>query len=585
MRHVVAGVLAAFTIGAVVAPSRGAAQSPRAEPLTLEGTLHAGDVGEVKYQVIKPAAWNGTLVLDLDFTTSWNPVQRQWFLDRGYAIGGTHRNQNESGYNVREIVENQVALRRLLSEKAGTPKRTIAFGVSRGAIISRSMIDMHPEIFDAALAFAGGGAGVIGYLQSKLDQTFVLKTLVDPASTLPLVNLPRPQAGGAVEMGYAAMLEKARSTAQGRARLTLAAAFDQQPRWSLVRTPKPAADDLDTQAANMQTGFNPNLGPRWQAEAVNGGNVSWNHGVDYRAALEKTGVADVVRDQYRKTGLVLQADLEALAKAPRIAADPAVVAKAERNYSYTGKVRGPVLSLKTVGDPADPPSSDTAYNQTLQRAGTRDLLRVAYIDRPGHSTQSLLEKVAAFQYLMNRLESGRWDEEAAVPANLNALAAELAGASTVALGDSRFVNFQPAQALRTWDFTNFGTYRPAGATSAQSVARTTRDGVYSAAQADRGHVVFERACARCHGSDLRGDEIMEVPALADEHFAVSWGGEPLFALFRKIGETMPASAPGSLSPRERADTVAYLLRANHFPAGLDDLGTDPDLLNRIQISP
>ncbi len=121
--------------------------------------------------------------------------------------------------------------------------------------------------------------------------------------------------------------------------------------------------------------------------------------------------------------------------------------------------------------------------------------------------------------------------------------------------------------------------------AAQSAARTTRDGVYSAAQADRGHLVFERVCARCHGSDLRGDEIMEVPALVDERFAASWSGEPLFALFRKIGETMPANAPGSLSPRERADTVAYLLRANHVPAGVDDLGTDPGVLNRIRIEP
>jgi hypothetical protein len=121
--------------------------------------------------------------------------------------------------------------------------------------------------------------------------------------------------------------------------------------------------------------------------------------------------------------------------------------------------------LKTVGDPADPPSSDTAYTQTFERAGTRDLLRTAYIDRPGHSTQSILEKVTAFQALMSRLESGKWDEEATLPARLNTLAASLARQSSVDLGTSMFVAFTPAKALRTWDFTNFGTYRPAPAGS------------------------------------------------------------------------------------------------------------------------
>jgi hypothetical protein len=171
-------------------------------------------------------------------------------------------------------------------------------------------------------------------------------------------------------------------------------------------------------------------------------------------------VADVVRDQYRKAGLNLDADLETLAKAPRISADSEAVARAERNVSYAGKIRGPVLSVKTVGDPADPPATDTAYSQTLERAGTRDLLRNVYVERPGHATMSLLEKIVGFQATIDRLDRGAWDDEAALPATLNALAEKLAHESQADLGTSRFVLYKPAQALRTWDFTNFGTYHP-----------------------------------------------------------------------------------------------------------------------------
>ena len=67
---------------------------------------------------------------------------------------------------------------------------------------------------------------------------------------LPLVNVPRPQQGGTAETALSALMEKARSTLQGRARLTLAAALDQQPRWSIVGSPKPAADDLDNAATD-----------------------------------------------------------------------------------------------------------------------------------------------------------------------------------------------------------------------------------------------------------------------------------------------------------------------------------------------
>ena len=446
-------VLAAFMPGAVRAQSA-------TEPLAMSGTLRAGQAGEVPYSAIRPAKWNGTLIVDLDFI-EWNQAQRQWFLDRGYAIGGTRRNQNESAYNIREIVDNLLEVRRLLTDRAGAaPRRTIAFGVSRGAIVGRSAIDLHPEIFNAAVVFSGGGAGVVGYLQTKLDAMFALKTLVDPASPMALVHVPRPKAGGAQESAYAAMMEKAKSTPQGRARLVLAAAFDQQPRWSMRQSEKPAPDDFDAQATHMIAGLNPNQGPRWQVEVLNGGNVSWNHSVDYRAALDRSGVADVVRDQYRKAGLNLDADLETLAKAPRISADPEAVARAERNVSYTGKIRGPVLSVKTVGDPADPPATDTAYSQTLERAGTRDLLRNVYVERPGHATMSLLEKIAGFQAIVDRLDRGTWDDEAALPATLNALSEKLAHESQADLGTSRFVLYKPAQALRTWDFTNFGTYRP-----------------------------------------------------------------------------------------------------------------------------
>lgn len=449
------------TLGLVVAlwaPGAGAQA-----PLTLNGTLRAGTPGEIPYEVVAPPQWNGTLVLDLDFITSWSPTLRQWFLERGYAVGGTRRLQNAAAYQIRDYIANFIAIRGLLIERIGRPPaRTIAYGVSRGAIPARAALELHPDVFDGAVVFSGGGQALVGLLNTKLDSLWTLKTLVNPQSALKLVNLPPPGQADA-DAAFRELLALAKSTPQGRARIVLAAAFDQAPTWSVARSPRPAATDFDAQAGQIMTSFGGFEGPRSQIEAMAGGNPSWNHGVDYRALLEQSGLAALVRDRYRKAGLSLDGDLETLAKAPRIAADPAAVANAERHVGYTGRIRAPILSVKTTGDPADPPAADTAYTQALRRAGTVNLLRHVYIDRPGHATMTLAERSAAFQTLVNRLDSGRWPDEQDLPADMNALAARLKQESASDLGVAEFVRFVPAPALRTWDFTNWGTYQPPAA--------------------------------------------------------------------------------------------------------------------------
>ncbi|MGE3403315.1 MAG: hypothetical protein AB7K63_12035 [Vicinamibacterales bacterium] len=430
----------------------------------ISGVLRQGMVGQTPYEAIKPPSWNGTLVLDHDFVSdTWGATQRRWFLERGYAIGGPNRQQDASAYEMRNHVENFLTIRRLFIERFGTPKRTIAFGVSRAGFPALSAIDMHPEIFDGAVAMSGGGHGVVGTLLSKLDAVWALEMLVDPASPLTLVDLPEPGEGRyPPDAAFNAIVEKAKATPLGRARLVLAGAFDQAPVWSIRDSAQPAATDYDAQVDNMVASFAGGFPHRirYLNEAMAGGNFTWNHGVDYRAQLERSGLIDVVRHAYAKAGANLDADLDTLAKAPRVSADPAAVARAERNGGYTGKLRGPVLLAKTIGDPYDPPSAEMAYEDLVRKAGTEDLVRTVYINRPGHATQTVLEKVAAFQTLVDRLESGRWMDARQLPERMNATAAELRPTLAQDFGEPKFVFHRPAMAIRTWDFTNWGTYSP-----------------------------------------------------------------------------------------------------------------------------
>ena len=116
--------------------------------------------------------------------------------------------------------------------------------------------------------------------------------------------------------------------------------------------------------------------------------------------------------------------------------------------------------------------------------------------------------------------------------------------------------------------------------AAQS-ASSTRDGVYTADQADQGHAVYTKQCALCHGDALEGSD--PNPPLAGGQFMQNWSGQTLGDLSIKIQATMPATSPGSLKPDEIAQLLAYILQQNKFPAGKTALPQSAGQLGNIHI--
>ena len=109
-------------------------------------------------------------------------------------------------------------------------------------------------------------------------------------------------------------------------------------------------------------------------------------------------------------------------------------------------------------------------------------------------------------------------------------------------------------------------------------ARSSASGVYTAGQASAGEKIYFDKCATCHGGDLGGIE--RAPALAGSAFVESWQGRDLRRLRDRL-ETMPPTAPGSLSDADAASLMAFLLRASDMPAGLAAMPTDRAELARI----
>jgi len=105
--------------------------------------------------------------------------------------------------------------------------------------------------------------------------------------------------------------------------------------------------------------------------------------------------------------------------------------------------------------------------------------------------------------------------------------------------------------------------------------RSTRDGVYTKEQAERGKSTFGDRCSYCHA----------VSQFVGPSFLKSWGGGTVAALFEYMSASMPQDMPASLEPREYADVIAYVLQKNGLPAGELELAGDADVLETIRLQP
>lgn len=116
--------------------------------------------------------------------------------------------------------------------------------------------------------------------------------------------------------------------------------------------------------------------------------------------------------------------------------------------------------------------------------------------------------------------------------------------------------------------------------SAQAT-RSVNEGVYTADQAKRGEALYKENCSACHGDNLEGSGPM--PPLAGKDFLSNWQGKTVGDLFEKTSTTMPATAPGSLTPEQAADIISFMLSKDQYPAGATALEAKAEPLAKIKI--
>jgi len=119
------------------------------------------------------------------------------------------------------------------------------------------------------------------------------------------------------------------------------------------------------------------------------------------------------------------------------------------------------------------------------------------------------------------------------------------------------------------------TARAAGPT------KSAQDGVYTVEQATQGKTDYGEACGGCHMDDLSGSG--QAPPLAGDGFSQFWDGRTVYDLYEVTRSTMPQDKPDSMSTEAYLDMVAYMLQANNYPPGKEQLKDDPEALKNIVI--
>jgi hypothetical protein len=116
--------------------------------------------------------------------------------------------------------------------------------------------------------------------------------------------------------------------------------------------------------------------------------------------------------------------------------------------------------------------------------------------------------------------------------------------------------------------------------AAASKGVSTWSGVYTDEQAKNGTQGYTKACAECHLEDMAGDGF--APPLKGPEFMNNWNSLTVGDLFERIRISMPPSDPNSVTAKEKADIVAYILKAAGFPAGTTELASQTEPLKAIK---
>lgn len=379
-------------------------------------TTLTGELGGAPYTIKVPSNWNGTLLVyahgyadkadhpgeveDRSAAASPNAALDPVLLGQGYALAGSAYQDN--GWAVKEGIHDTRRLTSFFNGRFGKPDTTLLWGFSMGSLVSFAEAEAANGIFDGYIAACAVGAGAPRAWDGALSHLLAYKV-----------------------------------------------AFGMPAAWG---TPGDVRDDLDfdsevlpkllPEATNLmnfgkfefirlvtQVGGEPNMlvpPPVWfpgglftnmfflteakaELERRAGGPPAQN--------LTHTYSLTTAEKAYLLAGFGVNADsLLAAMNAENYGAKTSARNYTEHWADYSGKIKGPMLTLHTRIDTLVPPQHEAAYAATIAEAGRSNSLYQAFTTGQGHCNFTGTQLLNAVAVLDSWVSTGVRPTAASFPA-------------------------------------------------------------------------------------------------------------------------------------------------------------------------
>ena len=364
--------------------TRGMGAMPSAATSCMEGTQASG----AQYRICVPAAWNGDLVVyahgymaptrpiglpqDQLVLSDGTPVD-QAITALGYAFAASSYSTN--GLAVLQGVDDNIDLINIFKTKNGIPKRVIIVGVSEGGLIAVLAVEQHPSIFNGGMALCGP----YGNFQQQVDYFADFRVLFD--YFFPGLMPPTP-----VDIPPSLMSTWDTGTYSNTIRPHLVDPANQAAVDQLLAVSGAAYDSANSAS---------------KEETIR--QVLWYNVFSTNDGKSKLGGQPYDNTSRQYTGS--NDDQRLNDSVQRFMADPAARQAIADHYQTTGKLSVPLTVLHTDGDPVVPVWHADEYQAKVIAQGTTKFYQQQIIHRSGHCTFTPLEIIAAFNGLLQRINT------------------------------------------------------------------------------------------------------------------------------------------------------------------------------------
>lgn len=368
-------------------------------PVTAHAQTHfQGEIGPgTTYEIDVPAQWNGSLVLYahglIDPALPLAPpsglseftLVRNALLAGGFAVAASSYSSN--GWALADAVRRTHQLSGIFASKVGAPRRTYAMGASMGALVAVKLAETHANQYDGAMSMCGPIGGALAQVQYVADARVIFDYYFPgllPGT--PFYVPPGTSFLSPLEPGGPSLLF-----------LQVVNAMAQNPsatiRWaSAANLPFANMSELADSALFLISASLRSTNDL--IERVNGKIPYDNRHTEYVVDATLNPVINAMLSAQLNDGV------------KRFDGDRAAFNYYQRNYTPSGDIGIPVVTLSTTRDPWIPAFHESLFASAVAAAGHPDLLLQQPIDRWGHCTFTVPEAQAAFAKLVQWVETG-----------------------------------------------------------------------------------------------------------------------------------------------------------------------------------